>query len=255
MKKQLTVIILIVIGLAIAGVSISNFPTETKITPVQDTSVQTETKQQLSSQSQTVSKTITINIPAVDDQGNGVITKLKVQALSGEGRTLVNVDNLLFWVDTQFSIRTAKEVAQNITQINLSNVDLIYDIETNASIIEGESAGAALTVATVAAIQNKTVNQSVIITGTINSNGDIGPIGGVIAKAKAAKDVGATLFLIPDGQSIQVNYIPEQRCEKVGPITYCKTDYKQETIDISKDIGIDVKEVSNVQEALKYFIE
>lgn len=256
MKKQLTVIILIVIGLAIVGIAISNFPTETKITSVQNTSAQTETKSQLPSQSQlqTVSKTITINIPAVDDQGNGVITKLKVQALSGEGRTLVNVDNLLFWVDTQFSIRTAKEVAQNITQINLSNVDLIYDIETNASVIEGESAGAALTIATVAAIQNKTVNQSVIITGTINPNGDIGPIGGVIAKAKAAKDVGAALFLVPEGQSIQVNYIPERKCEKIGPITYCTTDYKQETIDISKDIGIDVEEVSNIQEALKYFI-
>jgi len=255
MKKQLTVIVLIAIGLAIVGVGISNFPTETKITSVQNTSIQTGTKSQLPSQLQSVSKTITINIPAVDDQGNGVITKLKVQALSGEGRTLVNVDNLLFWVDTQFSIRTAKEVAENITQIDLSNVDLIYDIETNASVIEGESAGAALAIATLAAIQNKTVNQSVIITGTINPNGDIGPIGGVIAKAKAAKDVGAALFLVPEGQSIQVNYIPERKCEKVGPITYCKTDYKQEAIDISKDIGIDVIEVSDIQEALKYFIE
>ena len=255
MKKQLTAIVLIAIGLVIVGIAISNFPTETKITSVQNTSAQTETKSQLPSQSQTVSRTITINIPAVDDQGHGVITKLKVQALSGEGRTLVNVDNLLFWVDTQFSIRTAKEVAQNITQINLSDVDLIYDIETNASVIEGESAGAALTVATVAAIQNKAVNQSVIITGTINPNGDIGPIGGVIAKAKAAKDVGASLFLVPEGQSIQVNYIPERKCEKIGPITYCTTDYKQEKIDISKDIGIDAKEVSDIQEALKYFIE
>jgi len=252
MKKQLTLIILIAIGLAIVGVGISNFLTETEITSAQNTSTQTET----STESQQVnSRTITISIPAVDDQGNGVITKLKVQALSGEGRTLVNVDNLLFWVDTQFSIRTAKEVAENVTQIDLSGVDLIYGIETNASVIEGESAGAALTIATVAAIQNKTVNQSVIITGTIDSNGDIGPIGGVIAKAEAAKDAGATLFLVPDGQSIQVNYIPERKCEKVGPITYCKTDYRQETIDISKDIGIDVKEVSDIQEALKYFIE
>jgi len=252
MTKQLTIIVLIAIGLAIAGIIISNFQTETKITSVQNTSAQTGT----STESQQVnSKTITINIPAVDDQGNGVITKLKVQALSGEGRTLVNVDNLLFWVDTQYSIRTAKDVAQNITQINLSNVDLIYGIETNASVIEGESAGAALTIATVAAIQNKTVNQSVIITGTIYPNGSIGPIGGVIAKAKASKDVGASLFLVPEGQSVQVNYLPEQKCEKVGPINYCTTDYKQETINISKDIGIDVKEVSNIQEALKYFIE
>ncbi len=255
MKKQLIVLFLVVIGLSVIGMSIFNFSIETNITPFKNETKTTSTQNETNPQLQTISNTIAINIPAVDNEGNGVITKLKVQTLPGEGRTLVNVDNLLFWVDTQFSIRVAKEVAKNITQLNLSGIDLIYDIETNASAIEGQSAGAALTVATIAALENKTVNQDVIITGTINPDGGIGPIGGVFAKAKAAKDVGATLFLVPEGQGIQVNYIPERKCEKVGPMTFCSTEYKQEKIDISNDIGIAVKEVSNIQDALKYFIE
>lgn len=246
MKKQLAVTILI-IGLIILVISVFNLTIETKVTPVQ-----LELKPQLP---QKTTKTITINIPAVDNQGNGVITKLKVQAIEGEGRTLVNVENLLFWIDTQFSIRVAKEVAKNITQLDLSKTDLIYEIETNASVIEGQSAGAALTIATVAALQNKTVNQSVVITGTINPDGKIGAVGAVFAKAKAAKDVGATLFLVPEGQGMQINYRPEQRCEKIGPVTFCTTEYKPERIDISKDVGVEVKEVSNIQEALKYFLE
>jgi len=96
---------------------------------------------------------------------------------------LVNVDNLLFWVDTQYSIRTAKYVAEDIANINASDIDLIYSIETNASVIEGQSAGAALTIATIAILENKTLKSDVIITGTINPDGSIGSVGAILAKA------------------------------------------------------------------------
>lgn len=197
---------------------------------------------------------IVLKVPAVDSDGNGVVTNLIVEAQRGEGRVLTDVNSLLFWVDTQYSIRTAERVAQNITKINVSNVDLIYAIETNASLIEGPSAGAALTIATIAALENKSLNQSVMITGTINPDGSIGPIGGVAEKAKASKDVGATLFLVPKGQGTEVSYKPTQKCERIGPITYCTTQYNTEKTDISKTVGITVKEVSTVDEALKYFL-
>jgi len=199
-------------------------------------------------------KNVSINVPAVNEEGKGAIVKLKVQAIQGEGRTLVNVDNLLFWVDTQFSIRTAKSVAENVTKLDLSDIDLIYTIETDASVIEGQSAGAALTIATVAAIQNKTINKNVIITGTILPDGKIGSVGSIFEKAKASKDMNATLFLVPQGQGTQINYMPEKKCDQIGPITYCATEYKQGKIDISKDAGIDVKEVSDINEALKYLL-
>ena len=199
-------------------------------------------------------KNVSINVPAVDEEGKGAIVKLKVQTIPGEGRTLVNVDNLLFWVDTQFSIRTAKSVADNVTKLDLSKVDLIYTIETDASVIEGQSAGAALTVVKVAALENKTINKNVIITGTMMPDGKIGPVGSIFEKAKAAKDINATLFLVPQGQGTQTNYMPEKKCEKIGPINYCTTEYKQGKIDISRDAGIDVKEVSDINEALTYFL-
>ena len=197
---------------------------------------------------------VALKVPAVDAEGNGVVTTLLVEAQPGQGRVLTDVNNLLFWIDTQYSIRVAQRVAQNITTVNVSNVDLIYAIETNASLIEGPSAGAALTVATIAALENKNLNQSVMITGTINPNGSIGAVGAVAEKAKASKDVGATLFLVPEGQGTEINYKPVQKCEKIGPILYCTTKYQTEKIDISKSVGITVKEVSTVDEALKYFL-
>ncbi len=198
--------------------------------------------------------TIFLKVPAVDNEGNGVVTTLKVQAQNGEGRVLTDVNNLLFWVDTQYSIRTAQRVAQNITKINISDVDLIYTIETNASLIEGPSAGAALTIATILALENKTINDSVMITGTIMSDGSVGPVGEVITKANAAKDVGATLFLVPKGQGLYTVTKPIETCEKFGFATFCSIEYKTEKVNIKEKAGIEVKEVSSIQEAIKYFV-
>jgi uncharacterized protein len=195
-----------------------------------------------------------IKIPALDDKGRGVATKLKVQVMPGSGRVLINIENLLFWIDTQNSIQIAKAVAQNITKVDLSSVDLFYTIEANASIIEGPSAGAAITIATIAALENKSIKESVMITGSINPDGSIGQVGGILAKAKASKDVGASLFLVPKGQGTQVNYIPEEKCEKIGPLTYCTITYKEEVTDISEKIGIKVVEVSSIYDSLKYIL-
>ncbi len=197
----------------------------------------------------------TIRVPAVDNEGNGVVTSLTVDSNAGEGRTLVNIDQLLFWVDTQYSIQTAKLVAENYTDVDLSEIDLVYSIDTEAYLIEGPSAGAALTVATIAAIYNETLNSTVMITGTITPDASIGPVGGILEKATAAKDIGASLFIVPAGQATQTYYRQERTCEKIGPITYCTTEYVPETIDIEEQAGIAMEEVSNIGEALKYFLK
>lgn len=137
---------------------------------------------------------VTLNLPAVDNDGNGVVASLKVDAMPGTGRVLTDINKIFFWIDTQNSIRIAETVAQNITKINISQIDLVYDIQTNASLIEGPSAGAGLTVATIAALENKKLDPEVMITGTINPDGTIGPVGGILEKAKAAKDVEQKYF-------------------------------------------------------------
>ncbi len=98
----------------------------------------------------------TIRVPAVDKNGNGVIATLSVDAKPGIGRTLVDINQILFWADTQDSIRTAKTVAQNVTGIDLSKYDIIYSIQANASVIEGPSAGAAMAIATILELENRT---------------------------------------------------------------------------------------------------
>jgi uncharacterized protein len=194
-----------------------------------------------------------INLVAVDQNGNGITTGLVVEAKPGNGETLTNIDKLLFWTDTQQSIQTAKSVAENVTGISASNYDIIYSIESNATVVGGPSAGAALTIATIAALKNETLRSDVVITGTVNNDGSIGQIGGVLEKAKAAKDVGAKVFLVPLGQGQQTYLRPEENCTTRGRFQFCETTYKTVTINIGKDAGIPVLEVGNVSEAYKYF--
>lgn len=249
MERELFVILAVIIFVVLVYGIFSSIFTESRVLPITFISTSKEililniTKQ-----------TAEIKIPAVDNEGNGVVTLLKVDSIPGEGRVLVNINQLFFWVDTQYSIRVARKVAGDFTRMDLSDIDLIYTIETNASLIEGPSAGAAITIATVAVLENKTINPNTMITGTINSDSSVGQVGAIVTKAKAAKDINASLFLVPHGQSVQVSYNPVKKCEKIGPITYCSVEYEQETINVSETAGIVVKEVSNLEEALKYFL-
>ena len=131
----------------------------------------------------TENSAVMMYLPAVDSNNTGYMTTLKVEAKPGTGRTLVDIDGLLFWEDTQQSIRKSKAVAEIISGINTSTVDLIYTIHANASLVGGESAGAALTIATIAALENKKIHEGIIITGSINHDGSIGPVQAILPKA------------------------------------------------------------------------
>jgi uncharacterized protein len=203
------------------------------------------------------SNTTKVFIPllAVDENGNGKIVKLFVEAKEGKGSILVNIENIFFWIDTQESIRTAKEVAEKVLNRKINDTDLIYEIESEAKVVGGPSAGAAITIATIAALTNKTLNPYVAITGTIDENGNIGGVGGIIEKAKAAKDFGIKILLVPKGQSIY--YITEQKreCRKFEYFEYCIIRNELKKVEVEKEVGIKVYEVKDIREAMKFFFE
>lgn len=196
---------------------------------------------------------VSMKIPAVDENGVGLATSLIVEAVPGTGRTFVDIDNLLFWADTQQSIRTARRVAGNITGLDINSYDLIYNIHANATVIGGESAGAAITLATIAALEQKKINKEVMMTGTINHDGSIGPVSEILSKAKAAKEAGATTFLVPLLQSRDVVYEISRHCEKFGPTEVCTIEQIPKKISVNEETGIEVTEVGSVKDAAKYF--
>ncbi|MFZ0006600.1 S16 family serine protease [Methanoregula sp.] len=187
---------------------------------------------------------------------NGTMMNLSVEIQPGEGRVLVQTTPLM-GVVFQDAANTAVAVAENRTGINLSGSDVIFSIqaENQISSVDGPSAGALMTLATIAAIENRTINPHITLTGTIDTDGHVGAIGGVIEKATAAKESGKTLFLLPEENAVFTNYnetvtnyggfqliqqVPEQISAK---------DY------IENNIGINVTFVNSIDDILPIGLE
>ena len=194
-------------------------------------------------------------LPAVDSDGKGVIAFLSVKAQEGTGKTLVDIEGLIFFADTQESIITSKNVASDYTRINLSRYDIIYTIYAQANSIGGPSAGAALAIAAIAAIQNLHLNEKVMVTGRILPDGSIGEVSSIGAKARVAKENGAEIFLVPLGQSTEKVTETVRNCNQQEGNEVCDIEKVQKIKNISDEVGIKIVEVSDVREALAYFLE
>lgn len=206
----------------------------------------------------------TVNIVAIKEVQSsffevsyeGVTMKVKVELKQGEGRILINTQPRI-GIDLQTSARTAKLVAENFTKKSLEGTDVILTViaESDVNVVDGPSAGAAMTIAIISAILNKTLRNDVFITGTINPDGSIGWVGGIPEKAIAAAKQNATKFLVPKGQKTVSILKPEER-EPIPGVTI--VTYKIENIDLNNYLSqlgykTEVVEVESITEAYKLF--
>ena len=165
----------------------------------------------------------------VDDNEIGHVIPLEVIIKEGKSNLFLNVANVLVDEAMQSSYQTAIRVAREVTRTSLANKDILVNIKSPPQeqklIISGGSAGGAITIASIAAMEGKSPRNDVLMTGTINEDHSIGKIGAPRAKGIAAKENGAKLFLVPWGQKSEVG-----------------------------DIGIEVREVRTIEEAVNYAI-
>ena len=188
-------------------------------------------------------KSITIKVPAVKrtDSGlEGAVFDATVLVKPGTGRVFVDTWPLSE-LDTQASCRFASVVASDILKVQHSKYDYFYTIRADSPVIGGPSAGAALTIATMASIKQLDIEPGVMMTGMINPDGTVGPVGGIIEKIMGANAKGIKVFLIPSGQSV-VQIIQGDKIETINVIDYAKSRW-----------GITVIEVDDAVDALWYF--
>ncbi len=169
-------------------------------------------------------------VMAVDENDKGNLIPLEVIIKSGKGNLFLNVANVLVDETLQSSAQTAMLVAREVSRKSMSDKDILINIEAPLQeqkvSIAGGSGGAAMTLAAMAAMQDRTIRKDVLITGTISEDHKIGKIGAPRAKALAAKENGAVMFLVPSGQKSDVG-----------------------------DVGIEVREVATIEDAAGYVLE
>ena len=119
--------------------------------------------------------------------------------------------------------------------------------------MDGPSAGGAMTVLLVSEIQGKSINDKILMTGTIEPDGTIGKVGGIAEKADVAGKYGAKIFLVPQGQAI--THIQTCQESKTGVFTYrsCTLEEKPLSPIMKEKYGMEVAEVNDISASLDYF--
>ncbi|TGC09399.1 S16 family serine protease [Methanolobus halotolerans] len=183
----------------------------------------------------------------------GTMIDVSVEIIPGKGRVLVQTEPLM-GVVFQDAANTAAFVSHDITNTSPASSDTIFSIKADQEIpgVDGPSAGALMTLIMIAAIEGETLDPEVTVTGTIDDDGNIGSIGGLVEKAQAAKDAGKKLLLVPEvNQMISIDDTSEQR---IGDIVISSEN--SETVDtesyIEEEVGIDVEYVGTIEDVLDY---
>lgn len=207
-------------------------------------------------------RNVTVYAPAVartESGYTGVISTISV-TIQNNGSGRVFVDTLpLTQIDMQGSARLAVKVADTLIKndencnVNPSEYDYFFVVRTSAPIIGGPSAGAVMTVATIALLENWPMNNWTVMTGMINPDGSIGPIGGIPQKIDAAASVGATRFLIPKGQGTYTELVTETTVEGNVRTVITRSVVKYVADYALDNYGIEVIEVEDINEAVRYF--
>lgn len=198
----------------------------------------------------------------------GVVCTLAVRIEPGGGHVWHSSDPLLMGFDFQDADRKAVEVAGELTGrrldedgVGISGLDIYFIVwgpgeEMVVDAVDGASAGSAATIAVVAALEGREIKEGYLITGTIEENGVIGPVGGVFYKAQAAEESGASYLLVPEGQSTITMY--EEEVRRVGrfrwvvrrPVVRDLNEYAE-----GEGWGLEIIEVSNIREAMDLMLE
>lgn len=155
---------------------------------------------------------------------------------STSGRVAVGiVEGEVFGTGPQWRVAawSAALAASNLLSVDLSDYKITYEV---AGRIDGPSAGALLTVATLAALLGDDVLPDVTMTGTINPDYTVGPVGGIPHKVEAAVKAGKTRFLIPTGQRMDYDE---------------NLDEWVDVVELGAQSGVEVIEVGEVFEAYR----
>lgn len=185
----------------------------------------------------------------------GSVADLYLTTNDGTGGVYIETSPLTR-LDTQLSTRFAQQIGCDFVDKDCTTTDFFYTVRSDATIIGGPSAGAAIAALTVAMVDDLEIDETVTVTGTINVGGLIGPVSGLIGKIDAAKDVGMTKVLIPKGSRYQEEPSHHYN-ENLDDYTASYYRYNNETKIYEIDafaygefVGVKVVEVATLQEAV-----
>ena len=108
---------------------------------------------------------------------------------------------------------------------------------TLAGLIDGPSAGALTTSGLLALMRGERILENVSMTGTINPDGTVGPVGGIPQKVMGAAHTGKKRFAVPLGQRRDTNVC---------------TGNEEDVVALGRSLGVEVVEVGDIREVYTF---
>ncbi|MFT4312195.1 MAG: S16 family serine protease [Candidatus Woesearchaeota archaeon] len=199
--------------------------------------------------SQTMQNTLPLLAVAESENGRvGSVADLTVEIIPGSGRVFIDTYPLT-QLDTQISTRIAKEIACTFTQVDCNQYDFIYTIRSGSTVIGGPSAGAAIAAVTVATLEGHQVNRRMSITGTVNSGGLVGPVGGIREKIEAASNNRIRTVMIPVGE-IAMSDLRQMNVTNESNQTSSTPENGESFEQYGASLGVRVVKVGNLYDVL-----
>ena len=181
----------------------------------------------------------------------GAMVNVSVEVVPGKGRVLVQTTPLM-GIAFQDAANRAVALAVDHSHVDLAESDVIFSIQgpDEVSEIDGPSAGALMATLLLSVLEDFEINESVTVTGTIDEDGSIGPVSGILEKADAAAASGKTLLLLSEENNRMVDY----REEPFSPGWLRITRQRPVVVDaeefIEENIGIQVEYVDTLDDLL-----
>ncbi len=143
-----------------------------------------------------------MQVPAVDANGNGILTTIQADVREGSGGVYIDVEPFIS-VETQNSAKVAAQQAARLAGVDLGKFDVFYKVIANTEVVDGPSGGQALGLLAYAEFTGLKIRTDLTATGSIEADGSIGKVGGILGKVEASQAAGIRLVLLPLGQALQ----------------------------------------------------
>lgn len=187
-----------------------------------------------------------INLLAATEESNiGNVIEATLETSQGTGKVFIE-NNLISNPDTQVSIKIANEVVCK-NYFNCENVDFYYTINSGSTIITGPSGGAGLALLTYSHLVNRDISNEYAISGTINSGGYIGNVGGLKEKIRAASNRNIENVLIPFANE---KFIDLDKINLTNSSLNSSNLPKIDLVEFGKELGVNVIPVATFDEVL-----
>lgn len=142
-----------------------------------------------------------------EDNESGEIVEVRISVKDGIGHTYFDTTYHSFGEDLQDSITVIRVYTERYTGIDMDTKDINIRILTASHSIEGTSGSAAMAVGLIALMENKSLKNNTIITGSLMLDGRIASIQSLNTKIIVAKEFGYKTIIIPNTQCSDANQI------------------------------------------------